>query len=97
MNYKKHMINVPGENKGEIIVFALSTCVWCKKTKALLEELNVNYDHINVDLVMDETKTNLLDDLTKYNTPISFPTIVINNGEKIIVGYDEKRIKELLK
>jgi glutaredoxin len=91
------MINVPGTNKGEIILFALSTCAWCKKTKALLEELNVNYNYINVDLVMDETKHDLLDDLTKYNSSISFPTIIINNGEEIIVGYDEKHLKELFK
>ena len=31
--------HVDGENKGNILLFALSTCGWCAKTRKLLEEL----------------------------------------------------------
>jgi len=27
------MTHVDGKNKGKIMLYALSTCVWCKKTK----------------------------------------------------------------
>jgi len=30
---------VAGKNKGQILLYALSTCVWCKKTKQLLDQL----------------------------------------------------------
>ena len=33
--------HVDGENKGNILLFALSTCGWCAKTRKLLEELKV--------------------------------------------------------
>jgi glutaredoxin-like protein NrdH len=43
---KKH---VDGKSAGEIMLYALSTCGWCKKTKDILSKLGVAYDYINVD------------------------------------------------
>lgn len=40
--------HVDGENKGNIVLFALSTCGWCKKTRMLIEDLGVEYDYIYV-------------------------------------------------
>jgi len=45
------MKHVEGENKGKVILYALSTCVWCKKTKRLLNQLGVDYYFIDVDLL----------------------------------------------
>ena len=45
------MAHIRGADKGNIMLFALSTCVWCKKTKALLKELGIAYDYIDVDLL----------------------------------------------
>jgi len=30
------MVHVEGKNAGQIILYALSTCGWCKKTRELL-------------------------------------------------------------
>ena len=38
--------HVNGENKGDILLFALSTCGWCKKTREHLEKLNLEYDFL---------------------------------------------------
>ena len=43
--------HVNGENRGKILLYALSTCGWCKKTKGLLNKLGVEYSYIYVDLV----------------------------------------------
>ena len=32
----------------KIFLFALSTCVWCKKTKKLLDQFGVKYDYADV-------------------------------------------------
>ena len=37
------MEHVEGKNKGEVVLFALSTCGWCKKTRMLLEELGIEF------------------------------------------------------
>jgi glutaredoxin len=95
MSYEERIIEVPGTNKGKIFIFTLSTCIWCKKTKALLKELGVNYSYIDVDLVVDNSKHDLMVDFQKYSDSVSFPTIVVNDGEEVINGFDEDRLREL--
>ena len=43
--------HVPGKNMGDLKLFALSTCPWCRKTKQLLDELGVEYNFVDVDLL----------------------------------------------
>ena len=42
--------HVKGKNKGDVKLYALSTCVWCGKTKDLLNELGIEFKFIYVDL-----------------------------------------------
>lgn len=88
--------HVDGENKGKVVLFALSTCQWCKKTRMLLEELNVAYDYIYVDLTSGEDREEAIKELMKWNKDLSFPTIVIND-EEAIIGFEEDKIREKFK
>ena len=87
--------HVKGKNKGKILLYALSTCGWCKKAKELLNRLGVEYSYVFVDLVDESDKDKVMDDVRKWNSFCSFPTIVINN-KKCIVGFKEDEIKEKL-
>lgn len=86
---------VAGEKKGEILLYALSTCVWCRKVKDLLNSMKVEYDYIDVDAVPREEKQQVMDEMKIHNPQCSFPTLVVNNS--CIVGFKEDRIKEALK
>jgi len=86
---------VEGKNKGQITLYALSTCPWCKKTKALLDDLGVAYEFLDVDLVSPEEREEMDASVRKWNPTFSFPTLVLNN-EKVIIGYDPDKIKEAL-
>lgn len=85
--------HVDGQDKGKIMVYALSTCAWCKRAKKLLNDLNVAYDYIDVDLEDDEEQDRLDAIIEKFNPYGSFPTIVIDDRE-CIVGFQPKEIKE---
>lgn len=87
--------HVAGKKKGDIMLYALSTCVWCKKTKKLLNELGVDYNYIDVDLLEGAKKEKAKEEVMRWNPKCSFPTLVIDN-EKCITGYDEKKIKEAI-
>ena len=87
--------HIKGKNKGKILLYGLSTCVWCKKTKEFLNNLGVEYYYIFVDLVDESEKENVMSDVKKWNPASSFPTIVINNKD-CIVGFKEDKIKEAL-
>ena len=88
--------HVEGENKGKITLFALSTCVWCKKTKQFLSDLGVEYDYVFVDYLTGQDKDEVVKEVEKWNPRCSFPTLVIND-ETCIVGFKEDEIKEALK
>ena len=86
--------HIKGKNKGKIMLYALSTCIWCKKTKQLLQDLGVEYSYLYVDLLEDKDKDKTMDDVRKWNPSCSFPTLVINNN--CIVGFKENEIREAL-
>jgi glutaredoxin-like protein NrdH len=89
------LVHVKGKNKGEVILYALSTCVWCNKTKKLLTELGVDFYYVYVDLLKGAEKDEVLTKMTRHNSLRSFPTIVIDD-KTCIVGYQEKKIREVL-
>lgn len=87
--------HVTGKDKGPIRLFAISTCVWCRKTKELLDSLNVSYDFVFTDLLESGERAEALDEVEKWNPRCSYPTLIINN-KKTIVGFKEDQIREEL-
>ncbi len=87
--------HVEGSDRGKVRLYALSTCGWCKRTKALLQELGVGYDYIDVDLLKGSEQTAAIGELQKFNPGCSFPTLVINDS-KSIAGFKEDEIREAL-
>ena len=75
-------------------MYTLSTCSHCKSTKKLFEECHVKYDFTDVDLLSAEEKKTIMEDVKKLNPRCTFPTIVI--GDKVIVGFDEAKIRKAL-
>jgi len=86
--------HIAGKDKGKIMLYALSTCVWCKKTKQLLDQMGVEYDFVEVDLLPGDEKNKATEEVKKLNPRCSFPTLAVN--EQCIVGYDEEKIKGAL-
>ena len=87
--------HVDGEDKGEIKLFALSTCAWCRKTKQLLTDLGVEYDYVYVDHLNGNVREEAINELEKWNPRCSFPTLVINE-DKCVVGFKEDEIREAM-
>ncbi|MCX7784730.1 MAG: glutaredoxin family protein [candidate division WOR-3 bacterium] len=87
--------HIEGKNRGKIVLYALSTCGWCKRTKTLLRELGVSYDYIDVDLLTGKERDEVLAEIKKWNPKLSFPTLVIRDAE-CIVGFEEDKIKQAL-
>ncbi|HEX8949373.1 MAG TPA: glutaredoxin family protein [Dissulfurispiraceae bacterium] len=75
-------------------IYALSTCIHCKSTKRLLKDNSVAYECIEVDLLAGAERDNAIEEVKKINPECSFPTIII--GDKIIVGFKEKELREML-
>jgi len=79
----------------EIILFGISTCMWCKKTVRFLDEKNISYSKIFVDLLEGQQKSMVREEVKKYNKRLSYPTVKVR--EKVVVGYDREKLEEALR
>lgn len=87
--------HVDGRDFGNIRMFTLSTCGWCKKTKAFMRDHNIGFSYIDVDLLPPGEQEAVRDEQLGYNPAGSYPTIVIGS-DYCIVGYDENKLRQLL-
>jgi glutaredoxin-like protein NrdH len=57
--------HVPGKQTHKVMLYALSTCGGCRKTRQLLEDLGVAYDYEYIDLLTGKEQLDIFDTLTK--------------------------------
>ena len=79
------------KNTHRVFLYTLSTCGWCKRTKELLEEKDVSYEYLDVDVLKAEERKAAIEDLHKRNAPLGFPIIIIDDKE-LISGYQPEKI-----
>ncbi len=75
-------------------LYSLSTCSHCKACKRFLGDCGIEYEFTDVDLLSEDDRKPILDEIKQLTTRCAFPTLVI--GEKVIVGFKEQEIKEAL-
>jgi glutaredoxin len=90
---------MPSNNAKEYMMevcklYSLSTCSHCKSCKRLLGECGIEYEFTDVDLLPEADKTEVLDEIKRLTSRCAFPTIII--GEKVIVGFREREIRQAL-
>lgn len=77
-----------------IMLYALSTCPYCKMTKQFLSDNGVEYEAVDVDLLEGHKRQHVLTELQRVSGGTSFPVLVC--GDKHVVGYDQTKIRELV-
>ena len=73
-----------------IKVYSTPTCPWCHKTKEFLKENKVKFEDIDVSRDVKAAQ-----EMVKKSGQMGVP-VIDANGE-IIVGFDERRLKEIIK
>ena len=87
---------VPGKNaKHKVLIYALSTCVWCKMTKNFLKDNGIEFEYVDVDLCEEEDKQKIRQHIQKLGAPLSYPTTIIDD-KKAITGFRKDLLKEAL-
>jgi len=88
---------VPGKKKdNKVVVYALSTCVWCKMTKQFLEDNEVEYEYVFVDLCEEKEKEQVRQHIIDKGGSLSYPTVIIDDTT-LITGFRKDKLKESLK
>lgn len=89
-------IRVPGKNKKHnVLVYALSTCAWCKLTKNFLEDNNIEYEYVDVDLSTGGDRERIRREILKRGGRLNYPAIIIDD-KTLINGFRKEEIQESL-
>ncbi|MBA3027682.1 MAG: glutaredoxin family protein [Desulfobacteraceae bacterium] len=78
-----------------VFLYSLSTCVICRDVKAFLQKKKIGFETIDVDLLENDQRTEVLDILKILNPRLSFPTLVV--GDEVILGYNREKISQAIK
>ena len=73
-----------------VTIYSTPTCHFCQAAKAFFKEHNIQYEDINVAEDIEKRK-----EMVAMTGQIGVPVIKI--GDDIVVGFDEKKVRELLK
>jgi glutaredoxin-like protein NrdH len=82
-------------NKHKVLLYALSTCVWCKMTKQFLKDNNVEFEYVDVDLEDEKEKDKIRDHIIKKGASLSYPTTIIDD-KVVVTGFRKDLLKEAL-
>lgn len=82
-------------NKHKVLLYALSTCAWCKMAKKFLKDSDVEYEYVDVDQASNQDHEKIRDDIINRGSEPSFPTIIVDN-KVVITGFRKDKLKEAL-
>ncbi|MEW6549230.1 MAG: glutaredoxin family protein [Spirochaetota bacterium] len=72
-------------NDRNIVVYALSTCGFCRKAMSFLDDEGFSYSFIHVDKIPLDTKNELKKELKeKFNENVAFPFAVIDDKDHLV-------------
>jgi glutaredoxin-like protein NrdH len=83
------------KNEHKVVVYALSTCVWCKMTKQYLKDNEIEYEYIDVDLCEPEEKERVRKQITSKGGSLNYPTVIVDENI-LITGFRKDKLKEAL-
>ena len=87
---------VSGQKKQhKVILYALSTCAWCRMTKQFLKDHDIEYEYIDVDLCEEEEKQKIREHIQSKGGPLSYPTIIVDDNV-LITGFRTDKLREAL-
>ena len=87
---------VEGKNKKhKVLLYAISTCGWCKRAKQNLKDLDVEYEYIDIDLSSREDKKEVTKDILGRKGRLAYPTVIIDD-KILLTGPSREELKEAL-
>jgi len=83
------------KNQHKVVVYALSTCVWCKMTKQFLKEKEIEFEFIDVDLCEPAEKEQVRQQILSRGGSLNYPTTIVDD-KTVITGFRKDLLKEAL-
>ena len=78
------------KNGKKVILYSTKTCIWCGKTREFFKQHKVKYKEVDVGASIKAAQ-----EMIRKSGQQGVPVIEINGN--IVVGYDEGKLRKLLK
>ena len=78
----------------KVTIYALSTCLWCRKTKKFFEEKNIPFEAVDYDKQDAARQDEMMKEMKSSGCTGSFPFTRI--GGACVQGYDPGEFEKLL-
>ena len=89
-------VKVQGKNKKhQVLLYALSTCGWCKRAKKFLKDNDIEYEYMDIDLSSSKDKQEAQKDIQNRGGRLAYPTVIIDNNT-LLTGASPDRLREAL-
>jgi len=90
------VVKVQGKKfKHKVLMYTLSTCAWCKRTKKFLSDNDIEYEYIDMDLCKEEDREKIRKNIRDRGGDVAFPTMIVDD-KILITGFLTDKIKEAL-
>ena len=77
-----------------VTLYGLSTCPFCKRARAYLDENDVVYTLIEVDKLEGEERQSAIDTVKSLSGGTSFPVLVA--AGEVVVGFNKTKMGDIL-
>ena len=92
---KSNVEKVSGANNNHLVqLVTISTCIWCKRIKSLLNENDIEYEYTDIDMLPRTEKDELKTFLYTYKSRLAFPMCFID-GELVLNTDSERLVRRL--
>jgi glutaredoxin-like protein NrdH len=91
-----NLVKVPGKNrKHKVLLYALSTCAWCRMEKQFLKDNSVEFEYVDVDLCDQKEREKIRADIQRRGGEPNYPTLIVDD-KNMITGFHENEIQKAL-
>jgi len=78
----------------KVTIYALSTCLWCRKTKKYFEEKGIAFDAVDYDKQDEAAQKRMAEEMKAAGFNCSFPFVRIDGA--CTQGYDPDEFERML-
>ncbi len=79
----------------EIVMYGLTTCPHCKRTRKFLEEMGVDFEIVWIDKLEGDERKKTIKRVHEISGSYSVPLVV--KGSKFVLGFNKEKLMELIK
>lgn len=74
----------------EVLIYGLTTCLWCARTRAWFEAEGVPFRMVNVDALEGDERTAAMAEVERLSGGLRFPVTVIDGD--VIIGFGPEEL-----